>query len=590
MPSPRPAHLAALSLVVILVGAVSACAPAPPPQFPVARYQPAQLVGRRLEIHDAAGRYAGLALEADWIAGPGGACVHGSTVTLSTPSGPLALERVEACVTLAPLSLVGEADVAFPGLGELERLGVETNAPRARIALGLGATLAPRLAAWTAGERGLPLAINPHLFYLIVDYQAGLEVSLGRVALSTPASGARVVIAPQEPMIYVAGSLPGLIDDAGLGLSPAGRLTLTPPGPLFDGAAWRPMTFRGQLLAHGTVPLGALPLSVSGRLLLDLDADRDGHTALDDDPGDLAIAATGALRFGYDRAGFGFSIELGQASVAYDGARGLASFSGQAGGALFAGTPLAALGLGGEALVHGYLRGRDDFEVVARLRRTSLAGMSLADLEVSLSPRGVAARGTLALAGLGSVVVSGAIDARGGVSLRGRGELRVAGFSLVDADVELSPRGAAIRGLVRLPGLGEARVEGRVSADGSFAFVGRGALRPAGLHLADARVLLDVRGAEIAGRVAFLGSQFEVRGSARAGAGFALTGRIALNLLVLRGTIELGLSPRGARALAEGRACLGPTCVPIAGLELDTAGRICPVFPVVGRQCIKIAG
>jgi hypothetical protein len=520
-----------------------------------------------------------LVLEGPWEVRDGRACVAGGAVRLLTAAGVIPFDDAHLCVTTDPVSIDGEATVAFPALGFLAQAGVRADGRRARVHLALGS----RLRALDLGGR--TLRADPYHYYLFLQYVDGQTIGIGRASLATPGGAATLLIDAQEPLLYLAGRLsaPGLDLDAAYGFSPAGRLGFVPARTLRAPAG----PFHGHLLVGGAVPLAPYPITVRGEAILDLDADDDGFTVLDGDTGDLALAINGGVALGYQRHGFALALEVGEATLIYDGrGRGSVRLAGLAGDP-FRGTPLEVFRTSGRTTLDAHYQGLDDFSIDIEAR-TQLLGFELHRTRFTLDPRGVRVAGRLALpAGMGQVDVAGGIDARGRFDLRGRADLVVAGLRLLDAEVAVGASGVAVRGLLDLPGMGRVAVSGHVRPDGDVALAGAGDLRPAGLRLAGARVAVSRQGARIDGRVHFLGTGFAVQGTAAAH-GFSLGGQVTVHLLIFRGLTRLTIGNTGARAVVHGRACLGPSCVDVAGLDLDSRGRICPTFPIAGRKCIKV--
>jgi hypothetical protein len=435
---------------------------------------------------------------------------------------------------------------------------------------------------------------HPQHYYLLVDYVSGYDVVLGNVSIHTPGGAAHLVVDPLEPLIYMAGAVEGLLpqDFAGaFGFAAAGRLPYQSRHDVFDGQTFAKVSLTGHLLVQATLPIPELPLSVSGTFVADVDPDDDGRTLFEGEPRDLILAGDAALTVGYDRAGFGLSIDVASASFLYDarvGPVGSFSFGGSTGNRLFAGTPLELLQPTSDHVsVYGHFAGPDDFGLLVR-GETRVNGFPVSGAEITLGPTGVRLTGRARFATLGTVQVAGALGADGRFALIGTGDLTAAGFHMAGVQVEISERGAALAGQVTIPGLGHAQLSGHVRADGGFALSGRGDVAAAGLRIAGAQVDLSPAGARISGQVRFAGTSVRVSGEAGASGHFNLTGSVDLNLAVARGRLSLSVSDRGVAAVIRGKACLGPTCVDLAGLEVDSRGRVCPVFPLLGPRCLQL--
>lgn len=325
---------------------------------------------------------------------------------------------------------------------------------------------------------------------------------------------------------------------------------------------------------------------MSGALLLDVDADRDGVTVFDGDDRDLAVLASGSLSVGREIGGIGLSLDVGAASLYFDARSGHVELAGETRG-LFAGTPLAALSPT-RGRIAGSFRGPRDFKLDIT-GEAMVLGYRAQHIHLSLDPTGVRAELTLSLAaGLGNVELTGVANVSG-FTLAGRANLTIAGLRLAGARVTLGTGGVRVDGVVDLPALGRIEVSGTLPANGALALKGTGTLRPFGLPMAGAHVAISPRGAAVAGVVTFLGSRIAVNGNVGGGR-VSLAGSLHIDALVFKGDLRLAIANTGVRAMVRGRACVGPACVDLGGLELDTAGRACPIFPVIGKQCIRIAG
>jgi hypothetical protein len=556
---------AAIALAIL----VTACFRARPLRVPAPVVD-----GDRLQI-DALERGAPpLVLEGAWTLRGDRHCVDGGTVRLLTASGAIPFDDAHLCVTVSPVSIEGEATVAFPALGFLAAAGLDAEGRRARIRFATGAQL---------GELDLDghrLRTHPRHYYLHLAYQEGFTASFGNASLATPGGAIEMVIAPQEPLVYVAGrlSLPGLELDGAFGFSPAGRLRARPNR--LPGAE----EVSGHILAAASLPLPGLPVAVSGEILLDLDADDDGITLLDGDGADLALVASGAVSIGYDRGGTGLSIQVGDGALTYDASTGLLEVAGETGG-VFDGTPLAPLAPGRGSL-SGHFRSADDFALEITVEGAVL-GYATQQVRIALDHTGIRAALRLTLpADLGGVDLHGELNAAG-FTLSGTADLTVAGLRLLAAEVSLGTAGVSVRGKLELPALGTIAVAGAIGADGAVGLEGTGELRPFGLHLANAHVAVSSTGATIAGQVTFLGSRFAMRGTA-GGGHVSLTGSVKLVLLLFQGEAVLTIADTGARAMVSGRACIGLACIDLAGFDVDTAGNVCPIFPIIGKQCVKL--
>ncbi|MEZ4401571.1 MAG: hypothetical protein R3B06_16215 [Kofleriaceae bacterium] len=580
-----------LALVALVVTTVT-CGRTRPPRYVSANYTAAALDGQTLRVVDQLQHYPDLEITAAWVAeappapGPDGVapttyCVVDQPLTVATPAGSVALTHATACATTRPFSMVGEANVAFPALGFLRGIGVSGDAPRAKVALGLGAHVG------TLELAGEPLDVNPHTFYLMVDFYAGLRVGLGQVELSTPEAGARMVVAPQVPMIYIGGELAGVIEDGGLAFGADGRIPFTPQHALFDGAQWRSQTYHGHILAQGTVPLGKYPLAVGGRVLVNVDPDGDGRTVFTGDD-ELVLVGDGHLSFDLPYRGLSFKAPLGAVSFRYDVGGGLVSFSGRDGGGAFKGTPLAFLSdrSSSRVGVRGMFRSLDDFEVAVEVGVPLVAGFGMLDGVATLTGQGINLAGAIKFPHLGQVAVTGAVAVDGQFALTGTGELRPFGFRLAQAAVTVSNAGARVAGELQLPGLGSARLDGSVLPSGEVTLHGTADLTVAGVRMAGAAVDVDGAGVHVAGTLQLpLFGQAALRGDLQADGGFALRGTVAV--------VAAGFPIAGAAVTVSnlGVHLDGRLVLPGLG-QIAVAGDVRPDarFTLTGTGDLRVAG
>ena len=465
-------------------------------------------------------------LEADWRLEGNRYCVSRAPVDLLTEAGPIRLHDADLCATVRPPSLDGEARVPLPAIGLLANL-VGGATPRGRLSLARGR----ELGSLVIGQEQLP--VEPSHFYLAVDHPGGHDVTLGNARL---AMSPRLVIDPTGPVLYFAGDLGGLLPSpiagAAFGLSPSGGVPHATAQPLYDGTTSAHRRLEGHLLVQGTVPLGDLPIAVTGRVVVDLDADDDGVSALGGDAGDVAFAGDALLRATVGAGGYRMNLELAQASFLREPS-GALYFAGAAPASLLGGTAFSAFEPRAELAVRGVYRSPADFAVLVR------------------------------------------------------GDGQLLGLPFRDAQLEVGTAAVKLTGRLEVPPVGPVDVAGAVAADGSWALAGRAPdLRYAGLPLTDVQVTVTPRGHTLAGTTSFLGRPFRVTGGVDPRGAPTLVGSLAVTT---SSRVQLALDARGARALFQGRVCAsGAICIEVPPTELDSAGNLCQSFPVVGRQCVKV--
>ncbi|MBT8492482.1 MAG: hypothetical protein KJO07_05445 [Deltaproteobacteria bacterium] len=555
----------------MVVAALAAGCVVPPAKPPPPERVQARVVQDRLELPPLGGSGRAMVLRAEWQTRPDGrTCVNGGTIEF--PLG-LRLANVEACATLQPFSLSGTAQIGLPVSGSLAGFA-SLDGQRSKFRLETGGAMRPYQID------GLPVELAADRYYLELGFDTAATGSIGGASLSSPGGSATILIEPTEPLIYMAGdvSLPTgdkVVENAALAISVAGRLGFEPR----RGLPRRIRPIRGQLFARGSVKLGKYPVAIDGEMVLSFARG-------------VRIGANGTLELAVGLAGYSLNVELGNASVAYDSTTGgIGSFVFAAGSAkgLFDDTPLSVFEPKRPKMdVHGQFRSLRDFHLHVE-NDLEVRGFSLRRSVLDLTPRGATAKGRLRLPDrMGEAEMRGTVGNDRLFELAGKADLRLAGFNLVGAGLRLSPAGLAVAGKVELPGAGSVEVSGGIEASGQFELRGRGTLTPIGLRLADARVELSPRGAAVSASTRFMGQSFAVSGMIRSNGRIKLSGDTRVRVGPLRGKASLLITERRVRALVEGRACLGKKCVAIAGMEVDTKGRICPVFPVIGKKCIRV--
>lgn len=448
------------------------------------------------------------------------------------------VELFDADVTahLDPPSFDGSAAVPFPALDYLADAGIEGEAPRARLAFGQGAML---------GEVEIneqPLALDPDDWYLVADYQSGFSVSFGPASLSTPGGGSTLVVAPQEPLIYIGGDMAGLltggvVQDAALGFSLDGRLPYSPANPLWDGEEWHEFELDGHFYAQGSVQLGRYPVSVAATVFVDADADGDGTTIFEGDDGDIALAADGTVTLGYSKVGFDLSADVAEGSVLYDGSQGengALYFYGRNGlPRLFDGTPLEVIEPDPTSL-EGYAYFQDDDFAIRLDYAARVLGFEMADASLELTDDGIAFAGSmrpLALAVLGAdgVSMTGAINSDGDFAFTGTARVNVAGFTFANATATLSNSGLSAGALAAIPALGQAQISGQVQTNGRVDMRGDAQLSPLGFQVVNGTMRATNDSLTVAGRITLPGMGHADINGAATPRSFNLTGRAALS-------------------------------------------------------------
>lgn len=89
-------------------------------------WKPPELRGKQLLFRTSVSAGPALILEASWKSDGERYCVEDALVVVQTPAGRIDLANANLCVTSNPPSLDGEANVAFPALGYLAGMEVDT--------------------------------------------------------------------------------------------------------------------------------------------------------------------------------------------------------------------------------------------------------------------------------------------------------------------------------------------------------------------------------------------------------------------------------------------------------------------------------
>ncbi len=508
----------------------------------------------------------GMKLCGSWRFEPATATFIGSgDMTVETPLGPIDLLEVDLRVSRSPLALSGSAKVPFPKIGFLEDAGLVGDAPRASL------SIAPGHLADTIEINGHTVDLDDDQYYLVVDYNAGLSVEFGPIGLSTPGGDGMLVIAPQEPFLWVAGDLAGLltggfVDDAAIGFSLAGRLPYSPQNELYDGQQFFTPRIDGHLYAQGSVQLGKYPINVYGDVFVDVDGDDDGTTVFQGDGNDVIVGADGAVSVGYSKFGFDLSAEVSAASLLYDGTRGpngaayLYARSGLE--QMFEGTVLEFLEPEWQTTtLYAAYEDLDDFTVRLEYRTLGIFGYHLGEAWTQLGSDGVRLAGKVQspgadLIGGGQVDVEGSVQADGAFSLTGTANVNVIGYTVADAAITLANSGLAAAGRVDLPALGHADVSGALMTSGAAHLTGAANISPAGFQVANAQATVATQGASATGNINLPGlGRADISGAMHADGRFAFNGNGDLAPLgfPIAGA-AVAVAPNGANV--SGRATL----------------------------------
>jgi len=256
------------------------------------------------------------------------------------------------------LSIAGGLNFGLPAVANpaaqvdlaktLDDLGIGSSTAGFRWGLALGSEL------MSSGRplSGAPLNAAVPYFYLDVGMSNGsaASVSYGNVTASVGSGvGASAAFDPADPFFYLKVATGTPVGTLAAGYSVKGVIPFTPLKPV-DGVT---APVRGNLYLNASgVALGSLPASISGELVLDLDANNDGRFvggklkdlftkqaggALSAAMNDVALGVNGVVELGYNVGGIDLSLPAGSATLVYQ--PGVLALRGGHDN-MFAGTPL----------------------------------------------------------------------------------------------------------------------------------------------------------------------------------------------------------------------------------------------------------
>jgi hypothetical protein len=251
------------------------------------------------------------------------------------------------------ITLSGIPDLSVNGTGLLKSLskeaGLDVSLPSVSWGIELGSSLATP-----------EFPVNAGVPYLYASAGNGFSVTFGGAGVSTEGDTLNVAFDPADPSVVVQ------VGNFAAGASIKGYIPFTPVNQ--PSAAAGKQIF-GNLFGEATdIQLGALPVTVSGSVVLNLDANNDGKllgisgntfsnvlrgkenlaslaaNALND----LAVGINGTLSVGYDLDGFDITLPVATATVMYS--PGNFDFRGS-NLDLFANTPLEKAGSAAQTIL-----------------------------------------------------------------------------------------------------------------------------------------------------------------------------------------------------------------------------------------------
>lgn len=302
-------------------------------------------------------------------------------------------------------------------------------------------------------QRGIDQALAA-VPYIVYADKAGFRASFGAVTVTSAQSDQAAVIFadPADPALYVKaknfafeGSLHGLVPYApkqGFATDSTGHVISTGLGPTPAGTIVP--NFFGNVYAHGDFPLAGLPITISGDVTVDLDANRNGQwldqtgTAsqlfsgqlfagqnLETAIHDINVGLNGEADFGYKLAGYNLTVPLGQASAVFSGPKQAIFFKG---GTVdpFQGTPLATFQANTYTTFQGSIYRSGQFSVTGT--NTFKVFGNTANVSLTLANTGVTAVASTKVLGANASLV-GQIFANGDFDLKGQANLKFSVFS-----------------------------------------------------------------------------------------------------------------------------------------------------------------
>lgn len=289
--------------------------------------KPVTLSGDVLTIRTPNGEQ--IKLRGNWRSDNGGYRSSGN-VYLVTRYIDLKLTDAVLYVKADPLHVSGTSRAPIPDLGFFGDLGV-LQTPHTTVGIARGSEI--------QDLADVPLRNDRYYLYFQYSSSAGFEFEFEEgVKISGPSIEGEdytLILDPQDPMLYFEGNIPKVsdllskagVEDLGIGLSAHGYLDYESSLGMYDGSGGHPdgtsYAFSGNLFLKGSVQLGKYPLTISGHIIADFDADNDGRFCLvNDDLNDVKIGANGILSVGYKKAGFDISVAIGEGSAVFDGRGG----------------------------------------------------------------------------------------------------------------------------------------------------------------------------------------------------------------------------------------------------------------------------
>lgn len=472
----------------------------------------------------------------DWSWSGSGRRFYGD-VTLHPAVGGPGFDLTDASIYVAPGTFSGEATFNLPAVH-----GMGAGASGGRHGEVSLFTAAPHDRTVDLGNIEIPIEHGQSA--VIIDFEAGLEGSVGALDISNGEAGAFVLV-PSSQTVYVSGAMLDLptgraaVDAFGISLGGAMRYSGTyplvgPHGPV------PPDVDNAHLYVAGTIPVGNYPIELSGDAIIDWNGDADT---------DFILAASGQVDLGYTLGNTSFTVPVGEGALLLEGGDDGAVY---VGGSTWnpqwlEGTPLAMMESQTTQRVWAWFDLEDgevdDFLIGYSQEQATMAGFALTDFTAELTSDAIRASATLRF-GNADFDVEGEIQTNGDFSLTGSGVLNILGAEIAQATVTFDNDGVRIAGRGRV-GDGYIDVDGEMDVNGDFSLTGTGAVSFGQMTLADALITIDNRGGHIEAGVNVPGLSVDMEGSfSNGGISLSTTANMDIAGLDL-GTLTVSLSRTG---------------------------------------------
>jgi hypothetical protein len=411
----------------------------------------------------------GFSLEGDW-----NEKVSGSTITYSA-KGALQLQ------TAALEASVGSIAMQVPSGQTFSVTATSSSQPQMGILTGtsgdIGLSLAPIagiidskfgidvsnesvLNDWTI-ETGGQVMQNYHngsgqnlgqmldgIPYLVYGNKGDLNLNFDGITASANQSSLIMVADPADPFLYVqdgnyaaAGSVNGRIPfDTTVPEQGISHLVTIDGQTIPETYLFNPNNNYGQVYASGSFPLSGVPITVSGGVTVNLDANDDGKLlegagtasqlfqgdfkGVENVLTDIDVGVNGSASIGYSVGPVSIHVPIASASLVYDGPQGGFFFIGKEQAAEWQGTVLSDFYAGPGAQIEGYVYTNGTFSV-ATTASLQFSALTTA-LTITVSNEGISATGT-ATTPIATADVSGTIYSNGTFNWTGDTKVKIGG-------------------------------------------------------------------------------------------------------------------------------------------------------------------